>query len=84
MKEMDNDYMELESYRYSNRAFWCLPLSSGRIAVLTPRRDLFKIVEDWEQAKLYGPSAEAAQKAFEKPEETLAPRNMNLNVDLDL
>jgi hypothetical protein len=56
---MSPDEMEAESLRYSAAAFFVLPLSSGRIAILTPRRNLFRIVADWTEAMAIGPLAEA-------------------------
>lgn len=63
---MTEDEQEAESLRYSHEAFYILPLSSGKIAILTPRRDLFRIVETWEEAKVVGLLAEAAvtEKVF--------------------
>jgi bifunctional DNase/RNase len=55
---MTLDEQEAHSLRYSRAAFWVLPLGSGNIAVLTPRRDLFAIVKTWEEAKTVGPNAE--------------------------
>lgn len=63
---MTEDEQEAESLRYGHKAFFVLPLSSGKIAILTPRRDLFRVVENWEEAKAVGPLAEAAvtEKVF--------------------
>jgi hypothetical protein len=55
---MSPDIQEAHSLRYSAAAFFVLPLSSGRIAILTPRRDLYRIVESWEEALVIGPCAE--------------------------
>jgi len=57
---MTEDQQEAESLRYGHKAFFVLPLSSGKIAILTPRRDLWRIVENWEEAKVVGRLAEAA------------------------
>lgn len=54
---MDNDLQEAESHRYSDLAFYVLPLESGKIAILGPRREFFKIVDTWEEAKIEGPNA---------------------------
>lgn len=55
---MDEDQFYIENHRYLAEAFFVLPLPSGRIAVLTPRRDLFRIVNSWEEAKQCGPLAQ--------------------------
>lgn len=47
---MTEDQQEAESLRYSNEAFFVLPLESGRIAVLSPRRDLWGIASTFEEA----------------------------------
>jgi hypothetical protein len=52
--DVSTDQREAESRRYSNAAFFVLPLESGRIAVLTPRRELFRVVEDWAEAMAVG------------------------------
>jgi hypothetical protein len=59
---MTPDEQEAESHRYSNLAFFVLPLESGRIAILTPRRDLFKIVSGWDEALVEGAKAEGQRK----------------------
>lgn len=46
---MTDEQLEIENGRYVD-AFYVLPLSSGRIAVLTPRHDLHSVVETWEEA----------------------------------
>lgn len=53
-----SDHNEAHSLRYSRAAFFVLPLASGRIAVLTPRRDLFAIADTWTEACEIGPWAE--------------------------
>ena len=58
---MTDDELEIESWRYSGRAFFVLPLSSGRIAILCPNRQLYRVVDDWELAKSIGPHAENYQ-----------------------
>lgn len=50
---MTNDEIEAENGRYT-RAFFVLPLSSGWIAVLNARREIFGFAESWESAKLLG------------------------------
>lgn len=45
--------MQIENERYV-RAFFVLPLLSGRIAVLGPRHDLLAVVETWDEAKAAG------------------------------
>lgn len=55
---MDEDWQEAESLRYSRAAFFVLPLKSGKIAVLTPRRDIFAICDTWEDARVIGFNAE--------------------------
>lgn len=85
-ENITDDYLEYESWRYSARAFWCLPLSSGKIAILTPRRDFFKLVDTWDEAKVHGPLAENAQKvhapiADDRP---LTKSTLNIELDLDL
>lgn len=52
---MTEDEQEAESYRYSTRTMKILPLTSGRIAVLGPRNELFRIVDTWDEAKGLGP-----------------------------
>ena len=44
---MTDDEMEAESGRYGPDAFTVLPLSSGRIAVLGPRRELWGITDSF-------------------------------------
>lgn len=63
---MTEDEQEAESLRYGHKAFLVLPLSSGKIALLTPRHDLFRIVETWEEAKVVGllATAAATEKIF--------------------
>lgn len=51
------DYVDAESRRYTDDAFFVLPLDSGKIAVLGPRRELYKIVDTWDEAKEVGPQA---------------------------
>ena len=58
---MTDEEMEIESYRYSSRAFFVLPLSTGNIAVLHPNRSLYCVCSDWESAKDNGLDAEADQ-----------------------
>lgn len=57
---MTDDEMYLENNRYLAAAFYVLPLPSGRIAILTPRRDPFRVVESWEEALTVGPLAWSA------------------------
>lgn len=52
---MTEDEQEAESNRYSSRVMKILPLDSGRIAVLGPRNELFRIVDTWEEAKYLAP-----------------------------
>jgi hypothetical protein len=68
-----DDHPYIENHRYLKEAFFCLPLPSGRVAVLTPRRDLFQIVETWEEAKQIGPLAE--QHGRSKMDIDLGPRS---------
>lgn len=53
---MTDDEQDAESNRYSSRVMKILPLDSGRIAVLGPRNELFRIVDTWEEAKYLGPA----------------------------
>jgi hypothetical protein len=59
---MTQDEMEIESWRYSNRAFFVLPLTSGKIAVLQPNRQFFALVNSWDHAKEIGPHAQMEQE----------------------
>jgi len=80
MREPTNDErLDIENRRYGNGAFWCLPLAVGGIAILTPRRDFYALVDTWEEACLVGPKAEAAQK-----QPVLIRSNLTLNLELDL
>ena len=58
---MTQDELEIESWRYSGRAFFVLPLSSGRIAILCPNRQPYRVVDNWELAKTIGLGAENFQ-----------------------
>ncbi len=82
---MTQDEMEIENKRYLADAFFVLPLESGRIALLTPRRDLFKIVDSWEEAKLEGPKAEAHARPlrYDVPESTVK-KLAKLKIDIDI
>lgn len=84
---LDPDYMDAESRRYGNDAVTLLRLTSGRIAVLTPRRDLFRIVDDVQEALRLGPAAHAAMAPLRTaPRDTtlgISLNNLNLS-DLDL
>lgn len=62
--------LEIENNRYLDVAFFVLPLASGRIAILTPRRDLYKIVDTWEEAREIGSQAapKYATKNYQKPQ----------------
>lgn len=71
MTSVSDEQMEIESNRYSAAAFWVLPLESGRIAVLGPRRDLYKVVDTWDEAKVVGPEAEGTVRRIVIP--TAAP-----------
>lgn len=74
---MTDDEQEAHSRRYSNAAFFVLPLSSGRIAVLTPTRDLYAIVDDWQAV------AEVGARAATIPRRDISfPRTLDLGVDL--
>lgn len=64
---MTDDMMQVENERYLPAAFFVLPLASGRIALLSPRRDLYKIVETWEEAKACGPLASKVEKQRHTP-----------------
>jgi hypothetical protein len=50
---MTDEQLEIENDKYV-KSFVVLGLSNGRIAVLTPRRELFKVVDTWEEAKIVG------------------------------
>jgi hypothetical protein len=54
---MTEDELYIENHRYLADAFFVLPLPSGKLAILTPRRDLFRVVESWEEARRVGPEA---------------------------
>ena len=84
LMESPSEQLEIENNRYLRHAFWCLPLHTGRIAILTPRRDFFCIVENWKEACIKGPGAEAAQKAPRLFAEPLLKSSINLDLDLDL
>jgi hypothetical protein len=83
---MTDEHMEIESWRYSGRAFFCLPLSSGRIAILCPNRSLYRIVDNWHTAAVVGMSAENFQLQNTLRERaTLVVNAMNINTeDIDL
>ena len=57
----EEERMEVESWRYSGRAFFILPLSSGAIAILTPNREFYTVCSDWQSVLDNGPDAQAAQ-----------------------
>lgn len=59
--ELTDEHMEIESFRYSGKAFFILPLSSGNIAILTPNRELYTVCSDWQSVLDNGPDAQAAQ-----------------------
>lgn len=84
LEEKRSELIEIDNRRYLRYAFWVLPLVSGRIAVLTPRRDLFKVVDNWDEAMRVGPLAEAAQLAPRLIEEPLTGSKFNIDLDLDL
>jgi len=46
----DPDIQEAESIRYGATAFMCVPLTSGRIAVLGHMRDLHAVCDTWQEA----------------------------------
>lgn len=79
-----SEKIEIDNRRYLRHAFWVLPLESGRIALLTPRRDLFKVVDNWDEAMRDGPLAEAAQLAPRLIEEPLTKTTHTFDLDLDL
>ena len=62
----EDERREIENKRYLHHAFFVLPLASGRIALLTPRRDLAYIVDSWEAAKAFGPLAGREAPRVEK------------------
>lgn len=61
MTDDELDAHEIESWRYSGRAFFILPLSSGNIAVLKPNRELYCVCSDWQSVLDNGADAQAAQ-----------------------
>jgi hypothetical protein len=83
---MTQDEMEVQSWRYSGRAFFCLPLSSGRIAILCPNRTLYRIVDNWYTAAVVGMSAENFQLQRTLIERaTLVTQSLDINTEeLDL
>lgn len=82
---MTDEHLEIESWRYSGRAFFVLPLTTGRIAILCPNRQLYRIVDDWNLAKTVGASAENFQlQNVMKEKAQLALDIIDIEVDLDL
>ncbi len=77
---MTNDEMEIQSWRYSGRAFYILPLSSGNTAILTPNREFYCLCSDWQSILDNGPDAQAAQ--IEKYQK--APVRLTIGEDIDL
>ena len=63
MEPTQNELNELHSKRYGPEAVWVLPLTSGRIAVLTPNRAFYRIVDNFAEAARVGPLAESYQLA---------------------
>lgn len=81
---MTDEEMEIENGRYTHRAFFVLPLSSGNIAVLHPNRSLYCVCPDWESAKDNGPNAERDQlrKIARPPVDTLLKNFDMSSIDL--
>lgn len=73
---MTEDSLWIENHRYLKEAFWVLPLPSGKIAVLTPRRELFQIVGSWDEAKKIGPLAQG------EPPKQLSLPTLKLRINL--
>ena len=80
MRTLTDEEMEIENNRYTYRAFFVLPLSSGRIAVLHPNRSSFMVVDNWHSAIIAGINAEADQLA-NAPQRTI---NVDLGLNIDL
>lgn len=78
---MTEDEQEVESLRYAD-AIKVLPLSGGRIAMLGPRNELYKIVDNWAEV-LH--NIESLRTAFRyvptKPAALVLP---SINIDVDL
>jgi len=82
---MTDDEIEIESWRYSGRAFIVMPLSSGRIAILCPNRQPYRIVDNWELAKSVGASAENFQlQSSLKMKREMTEEMAKIDVELDL
>lgn len=79
---MTEDEQEAESLRYAD-AIKVLPLSSGRIALLGPRNELYKIVDTWVEV-LH--NANDVRTAFKYKQRKIKPSasalSLNINVDL--
>lgn len=76
MNPLEHD--QIENERYLDEAFFVLPLVTGRIAILTPRRELFKIVDDWNEAKALGP---LAGRAVSRPVGPLVRSRIKLDLE---
>lgn len=61
--------MEVENEKYHEKVAFILPLTSGRFAVLTPRRELYKIVGTLEEAVGLAPAAYEAARQTRKRED---------------
>ncbi len=78
---MTEDEQEAQSLRYA-RWVKVLPLSSGRIALLGPRCELYKIVDTWAEVL---DNVSELRTAFEyKPKKILSTVPSQLKIDVDL
>lgn len=76
---MTPDEQEAESFRYAD-AIKVLPLSSGKIAMLGPRNELYKIVDNWFEVMN---NIEALRTAFRYvPSPRASALSFNIDVDL--
>jgi hypothetical protein len=78
---MTPEMQELESIRYAE---WIkvVPLSTGRIGILGPRCEVFKVVDNWSEVLL---SLAELKSAFAPTVYEAPPRKENIvNVEVDL
>lgn len=76
-----SDEQETESHRYA-LAIKVLPLESGRIVMLGPRNELYKIVDNWNEV-LH--NIESLRTAFAYvPLKLNRAEALSINIDVDL
>lgn len=75
---MTSDEQEAQSTRYVD-SIRVLPLSSGRIALLGPRCELYKIVEDWLEVLS---NIEELKQTYRYAEKTVKTPSIKVDVDL--